>query len=444
MTLSSKVTKKIYLCAWLLCSINLIIGIRLFYQKLPEVYVLILCATITLIGLIWVKKERIFFEILTKFILIVQKFTKKEKYLLFDNLYSLEVESNDAYSLFLYLQKEGVPAVYFARKDSDFYNKNKEKKNKDIYFLSETGQKRNVFLTKAFFHLLSARAVLTSFGNLDKETTKFLVHNKSINYIYLDHGVVFFKISFFLNNYMSSKKYNYCVVSNEYEAQIFKQYGWHENQLIKVGLPRWDLLNTKENKAKKIFVFFTWRQTFLHKSNFRPAFRETSYYKKIESFITNQRLKNILVENKIELCVAFHHALKNQCKVDMSFKNFQDITIVEMGEISRYVQEADILVTDYSSLAFDFFFLEKPVLFYRVDEDDNTLEMSDRVDLNFAKSLDSKMFNVFYNEELLIDKLKFYIENDFLLENENLNILNDKFFTKKEIRRQIFEKIEKL
>ena len=92
---------------------------------------LILCATITLIGLIWVKKERIFFEILTKFILIVQKFTKKEKYLLFDNLYSLEVESNDAYSLFLYLQKEGVPAVYFARKDSDFYNKNKEKKNKE-------------------------------------------------------------------------------------------------------------------------------------------------------------------------------------------------------------------------------------------------------------------------------------------------------------------------
>ena len=433
-----------YRCAWLLSMIVFFIGIRLFSRESLEAYVLLLSAMMLFFWLLWIKKEDLFFKVLTNLILLAQKFASQEKYILFDNLYSLDVESNDAYSMFLYLKGKGVPAIYFARKGGDFYNKNKNEKLKDVYYIIETGQKRNVFLANAFFHLINSKAVLTSFGNLDERTTKFLSRNKLIKYIFLQHGVIFFKISFFINGYISNKTFNYSVVSNENESRIFQKYGWSEDQLIKVGLPRWDLLHKKENGKRKIFIFFTWRQTFLRKSKFSPNFNETMYYKGIYSFITNERFRNILTENNIELCVAFHHALKNQCKIDMSFKNLEYITSVNMGEISRYVKEADILITDYSSLAFDFFFLEKPVLFYRLDEEDNTLEMSDRVDLDFAKSLNHEIFNIFYDEELLIDKFKNYMENNFLLENENLEILKDKFFTKKEIRRQIFEKINKL
>jgi CDP-glycerol glycerophosphotransferase (TagB/SpsB family) len=50
-----------------------------------------------------------------------------------------------------------------------------------------------------------------------------------------------------------------------------KKFGWKDKDIIKIGLPRWDLLNYYEkkknvflekanNKNKSIFIMFTWRE----------------------------------------------------------------------------------------------------------------------------------------------------------------------------------------
>jgi CDP-glycerol glycerophosphotransferase (TagB/SpsB family) len=102
------------------------------------------------------------------------------------------------------------------------------------------------------------------------------------------------------------------------------------------------------------------------------------------------------------------------------------------------------LITDFSSVAFDFMFQDKPVIFYLLDKEDNGLHELDKSDID---NFDFKKFlipNVCFEEQEVINLIKKYVENDFKLEKD-VKAQYDKFFyTKSDIRAKLTKELDEI
>ena len=148
-----------------------------------------------------------------------------------------------------------------------------------------------------------------------------------------------------------------------------------------------------------------------------------------------------LNNKKVELYFAVHHALLSVQKIDFkaNYKNF-----VPMECISEYIKECSLLITDCSSISFDFMFQNKPILFYPLDKNDSILRRDDKEDLETLAHKKYLIGNVFDSWEDTFEKLKYYVENNFALDDELKKGYSKFFYTKKDIRKQLTKKIEQI
>ena len=115
-----------------------------------------------------------------------------------------------------------------------------------------------------------------------------------------------------------------------------------------------------------------------------------------------------------------------------------------IGNVSEYIKESSLLITDFSSVAFDFMFQSKPVLFYLLDKNDPKLHKYDKEDMQMMAYKKYLIGNVFDSWEETFEKLKYYIECNFALEDELKDDYSKFFYTKKDIRRKLIEEIEQI
>lgn len=382
--------------------------------------------------------SKIIFKCLTVLFKKQQANTNKDTYILFDDLNTDFTECIDMYSLFLYMQDNNIKSYYLIRKKNPKYKKIKN--NANVIGISKRGGGLEFFL-KTYKILLHTRAVLTSFGELRSYLQDFLYKNRYIDYIFMQHGVVYYKNHIiFDKDYISSKKYNKLLVSSEREKDIFLNNSeWDSANILEVGLPRWDLLK-KNNLEKNIFIMFTWRNSF--RENKDIDIRVTKYYKKIISFLKHKKFNKFCVENNIKIYYTFHHMFLDSFS-NISLNELQNFNFIPTDQISETISKTSLFITDYSSIAFDFLYLDIPVIFYRLDHLDKAL-CFDIENMQNVQKVDGDLFNVIYDEENLIDKIIFYSENDFILEKENTQKAENFFKTKNNIRKKIMEVLERL
>ena len=94
--------------------------------------------------------------------------------------------------------------------------------------------------------------------------------------------------------------------------------------------------------------------------------------------------------------------------------------IIKNELISDCLMKSNLLVTDFSSVAFDFIYQRKPVIIYIPDyKDPKIKDIYSANYYNLIKSLGNGTIyfeNQFYNIEDVVNKIKFYINNNFILE----------------------------
>ncbi len=382
------------------------------------------------------KKER-------KYIHLIKKNQAKYEhdcYLLFDCLHDDTAESIDAYSLFLKYRENGKKAYYACLKNTSLY-KNLAAQNKLDNIIGLDASSRVApgdMMEKIYPILLRTKAVMTSFGENTRRTNYFFRANKGWKYIFLQHGMIFLKESIFLTGYMNISKFDKTLVSSPTEKQIFNKYGWSDDMLIQCGMPRWDLLPKKPAQPqKKILFMFTWRQ--LNNVNFE----ESLYKKNMLSLLNNGELQEYLKQNNIKLYFAPHHALMYEMKINC-VPNNPNIEIIDTGNISQYIRECDCLITDLSSVAFDFLFQGKPVILYVLDLGCPHLSRCERESLDKFKYKKYLIPNVVFTEQDAINKIKYYVQNNFELEPDVQKQCNDFFYTRSNIRQQLIEQIDKI
>jgi hypothetical protein len=317
----------------------------------------------------------------------------------------------DALSLFEKMIERKIEAYYVCNKAHPQYKLLKSKYGDKIIRITKTVDSllfRPLLLAKT-------KAVLESFGGIGCTSSNlgaFVKRNREIDLIFIQHGVNFFKEVYISKKTYHKKNYDKILVSNDSEKEFFKKNGgFSEKDFIKAGLPRWDYLNKKPNSKKIIFVYFTYRKTFIEKQNYR----DSKYYKNLMKLLNGRKLNALLEKENVTLNVALHHTL---CNKEYSFKLSKNITLVSEFQIDKMKRDCNMLITDYSSMSFEFLRQDKPVIFYHLDKGDQFLTNFDKSIEKTATAKNERIFNICEKEEDVLKLLQGYVKTGFKLEKD--------------------------
>ena len=238
-----------------------------------------------------------------------------------------------------------------------------------------------------------------------------------ITYIFLGHGVTYIK-SYLYKDYLSPKVYNKILLPpNKIFIKLALNAGWKNEDIIKIGYPRWDAYNTQTftKEKKSIFLMFTWRRLQKGKNI------SDDYFNNLYSLINNRKLNNQLNKHDIKLFFCYHHALKNKKNLEI---NNDNIRIIEQNNISTILKNSSLIITDFSSIIFDAIVQKKPLILFIPDGNDPNIEdiyIKEYYEtINKIKKREIYLYEVFLDLKKVIKKIIFYIKNDFILEDEKL------------------------
>ena len=186
--------------------------------------------------------------------------------------------------------------------------------------------------------------------------------------IYLQHGVLWAHLPqyySFENTGMERE-----VVSTGFEIEnLTKHYGFAESDLIRSGMPRYDFIPHESEPKKRILICPSWRGYLVGPTSSEgitptdDVFLRSSYYTNLMKLISDEQLRDSLLEHGYTVDVKLHPNFKCYEKHFASLEApYQLVGTVE--DESRYA----IVVTDYSSYSFDFVYQRRAIVYYIPDE----------------------------------------------------------------------------
>jgi CDP-glycerol glycerophosphotransferase (TagB/SpsB family) len=221
--------------------------------------------------------------------------------------------------------------------------------------------------------------------------------------------------------YSNYRRYNKLLLTPSKKIiSVALKYGWKEKNIIKMCLPKWDKYNknnielfNKKMEKKSIFIFFTKRALTNHK------FISLEYINNINKIINNNILIKALTKHKITLYYCLHRTI-SYFKYMIKNNYRKQYRYISNHEISSVLIESSLLVTDFSSITFDFIYQRKPVIIYIPDLKDPMIKKI--YDKDYYEIInDIKTGTIFFENRLntpkqVINKIIYYIKHNFKLE----------------------------
>ena len=252
--------------------------------------------------------------------------------------------------------------------------------------------------------------------------------------IFLQHGITLNNISSWLNKFDKNLDFLLTASKKEYDS-LFKYYYNYDEEIIKLlGFPRFD--NLIDDKTKTILLMPSWRRYLNHENKYTIS--NSSYFKTYNSLINNEKLIQKAAKYGYEIIFRPHPHV--YAYIDLFDENENVKIDFERGSYQELFKKGSLLITDYSSVAFDFAYLKKPVLYYHYGEDYHfNLEESyfDYDTMGFGE--------VCKTEDELVEFLEEYMENDCKMKEKHIeNVENYFTFTDKNNCMRVHEAIKKI
>ncbi len=302
---------------------------------------------------------------------------------------------DNGYSFFKYMRKER-PEVY-CYYAIDFKSPDFEKVNK----LGNT-IKFGSFKHFAFF--CAARYIISSKTQGFCPSYYLTLLRKKIHlwgkYVFLQHGITKDNQKFL---YKKPSKIDLfiCGAKPEYE-DIKAHYGYKDYEVQYTGFARFDDYFNLTPK-KQIFVMPTWRR---YAEN--VEFKETGYFKTWSSFVNSEELNSLLVKNDYVLYFYIHPQFKAFGNLFETKCSNVKLLPFDQSDIQQYIRESSIYITDFSSLAFDFGYMERPVIYYQYDEEEYFKSHYIKGYFDYRRD---GFGPVLSNEKEVIDEIQHLLEN---------------------------------
>lgn len=169
--------------------------------------------------------------------------------------------------------------------------------------------------------------------------------------------------------YRSSRNWDYLISPNEFSTAVFRSCFMFDNTMLNTGYPRNDILHSadKEEVAKKIRAKLgipEEKKTILY----APTWRDDEYFApgqyKFSLKLDLQQMKEQLPDDYVVL-LRTHYYIANA--IDTTGLDGFVYNVCTYNDIAELYLISDILITDYSSVFFDYAGLKRPMLFYTYD-----------------------------------------------------------------------------
>ncbi|WP_282173032.1 CDP-glycerol glycerophosphotransferase family protein [Cytobacillus firmus] len=264
-------------------------------------------------------------------------------------------------------------------------------------------RKVKIMSLKYFFELCTSKIIITNF-----RTTDLFVKRKDQYYIQTWHSSLRLKQiekdaeEALPGHYVKmakkdSEKCDLLLSGCEFSTNIFKRAFWYEGEIFKSGTPRNDLFFSNDSFLKeKIFV----KLNIPADSNivlYAPTFRKDSGLSVYN--IDYSKILKSLKQNyggEWTFLVKLHPHLSSKSK-ELNFDDFV-IDVTNYNDIQELLSISDILISDYSSLMFDFSITQRPCFLYVPDYENYVKQ-----DRNLYFNLLELPFKAAMNNEELID-----------------------------------------
>lgn len=195
----------------------------------------------------------------------------------------------------------------------------------------------------------------------------------NFDFIFLQHGVTKDDLSSWLNRF--EKNIELFIVSgrSEYQSILDYPYYYDESKILLSGMPRYDKLQDKSKDYNKIILAPTYRANLLKLNSdvngtrpYDSEFKKSEYFKFYNSLINDEKLNDAL--QKYNTVIEFYVHPNFAAQISDFTVNDNVILGSYPYNYSKIFAEGKLLVTDYSSVAFDFAYLRKPVIYTQFDE----------------------------------------------------------------------------
>lgn len=190
-----------------------------------------------------------------------------------------------------------------------------------------------------------------------------LVNGKKI---FLQHGIIKDNLTYL---YYENTGIDLFVCSAKPELGHIKSlYGYPDGVVQMLGLCRYDRLEKPSELTHRILLMPTWRVTLQECSE--KEFCGSEYYKTYQSLLNSDRIEELLEEYNYELIFYPHIEMQKYLGCFESPKKRVRIIGFNDAAVQELLINTDILITDFSSVFFDYGYMEKPMVYYQFDREE--------------------------------------------------------------------------
>lgn len=298
------------------------------------------------------------------FLMFKKYFRAKETWIIGERK---DTAQDNSYHLFKFISENGKykNIYYVIEKDSKDYPKVKKIGN-----VIEYGSFRHTL-----YLLTAAKSINSYLESANMYTDSYKLINKFFptwstrQKVFLQHGVIGFSR---LNHVLHKNKSNYNLFvasTGEEYRHLIEEYGYEENEIVLSGLARWDNLqvyksNHRTQEKKRILLIPTWRHWISSTSDLLTS----EYWSKFLELITNKQIIEWLRHNNFEMYFYPHYLLKAYLPENLIVEEDVIKIVRDEEDIQNMLLTSDIMITDYSSVSYDFAYMNKPIIYYQFDQ----------------------------------------------------------------------------
>lgn len=256
-----------------------------------------------------------------------------------------------------------------------------EKYNKKVSLKVDRREKRTIKEVKELvYNLATSKYIILE--DLSRATVPIKL-KKGQEMCQLWHGAGAFKKFGFSrkdikNVHSAYKKYTKAIVSSENIRGCYAEaFGITEDKVKATGIPRTDIffdkqyINNKKNELYKEYPMLKEKKVVL----FAPTYRGTPFADETNYDFERLKLDEIYEELKDDYVFVFkwHPAIYNNIQRGFStlpdFSKYNEfyLDLSHYRDINDLLLVTDVLITDYSSVIFDYALVNKPIVYFAYD-----------------------------------------------------------------------------
>lgn len=190
--------------------------------------------------------------------------------------------------------------------------------------------------------------------------------------VFLQHGVTKDR-----NDWLMADRcrFDYFITAMDSEDKfVRKAFGYKPGIVKFTGFPRFDNLHENKIVHNRILIMPTWRKWLRLRSEKNEKLgtdvKSSDFMQNWMNLLNGEGMKRLIDQYNLEVIFYPHRNMQSHL-AEFSVQN-PKITLAssDTHDMQELMKSAEMMITDYSSVYFDMFYMKKPVIFYQFDEEE--------------------------------------------------------------------------